>query len=355
MGANNMPVEPTELLFKTKPKDYTKLNAKAFDELLSYFPAYYSYADLKKVDWNNEFKNRKKAFIDGHDNGDFAATLLPILKKADDPHMWIELNGKHFNSGRMKIVTPNYGRMNEVYKKLTDMKFTKTFEFVGGKLDSAGYIMIKGWNFDIQQLTLNIWGTQPDSTVSVQEFLSELSTLPNLIIDVRQNGGGNEKFAKDFASFFITDSMPYEKTILRDSLTGKFDVENTKWLYPGDFHLNYTGNIYVLSGPNVMSSNESFILMMKQIPNTKVVGMKTYGSSGNPKPYELSNGIKMFIPSWKAYTLDGQLIEGNGIAPDIEFVSKAMERTRENLLVDEKDALIEKVFELIRGEKENKN
>ena len=66
-----------------------------------------------------------------------------------------------------------------------------------------------------------------------------------------------------------------------------------------------------------------------------------------------SSGINLLIPSWKAYTLDGQLIEGNGIAPDIEFVSKAMERTRENFLVDEKDALIEKVFEIIRNKESN--
>ena len=70
-----------------------------------------------------------------------------------------------------------------------------------------------------------------------------------------------------------------------------------------------------------MSSNESFILMMKQVPNTKVVGMKSFGSSGNPVPIELSNGIKIYLPSWQAYTLDGKLIEGNGINPDIEIIT----------------------------------
>lgn len=75
----------------------------------------------------------------------------------------------------------------------------------------------------------------------------------------------------------------------------------------------------MLTGPKVMSSNESFILMMKMFPNAKIVGMKTYGSSGNPIPHELSNGVTIYLPSWQAYSLDGKLIEGNGIEPDIKI------------------------------------
>ncbi len=74
-----------------------------------------------------------------------------------------------------------------------------------------------------------------------------------------------------------------------------------------------------------MSSNESFILMMKTLPNTKVVGMTTYGASGNPKAYDLSNGIKVYLPSWKAYTLEGDLIEDHGIKPGIEIITTEKE------------------------------
>ena len=91
-----------------------------------------------------------------------------------------------------------------------------------------------------------------------------------------------------------------------------------------------------------MSSNESFILMMKQVPNTKVVGMKSFGSSGNPVPIELSNGIKIYLPSWQAYTLDGKLIEGNGVNPDIEIIT-----TKDDF--QKKDGLFEKTVNLIKN------
>jgi carboxyl-terminal processing protease len=124
--------------------------------------------------------------------------------------------------------------------------------------------------------------------------------------------------------------------------TGSFDNEHLKKLYPNEKKLSYSGNIYVLSGPSVMSSNESFILMMKQSPKTKVVGMKTYGSSGNPIPHELSNGVIVFLPSWQAYTLDGKLIEGNGIEPDIEIITSKKDFENNDILVDDVLNMIKK-------------
>jgi len=79
----------------------------------------------------------------------------------------------------------------------------------------------------------------------------------------------------------------------------------------------------VLSGPAVMSSNESFLLMMKQAPDTTIVGARSQGSSGNPKPHELANGVTLYLPSWNDLTAEGQGLEGVGIAPDIEVNAKA--------------------------------
>jgi C-terminal processing protease CtpA/Prc len=39
--------------------------------------------------------------------------------------------------------------------------------------------------------------------------------------------------------------------------------------------------------------------------------------SGNPKPHDLGNGVVVFLPSWRSLELDGSLLEGKGIRPDI--------------------------------------
>ncbi len=58
----------------------------------------------------------------------------------------------------------------------------------------------------------------------------------------------------------------------------------------------FTGRIAVLTGPVIMSSAESLLLLMKQVPGCKLVGARSYGSSGNPRPIDLGNGVTVMLP-----------------------------------------------------------
>jgi C-terminal processing protease CtpA/Prc len=91
-----------------------------------------------------------------------------------------------------------------------------------------------------------------------------------------------------------------------------------------------------------MSSCESFLLMMKQVPGCKLVGGKSYGSSGNPKPFDLGNGVTVFLPSWQDLRLDGSLLEGEGIAPDI-----SVQTTEADLLT--KDPVLDAALAYLRS------
>jgi hypothetical protein len=347
---DGIPLQPDELIFKTETVDYEKLNTQAYEELFTYFPDYYSYSEFKGIDWNHEFEKRKNEFINSNSNIEFAINLLSVIKQANDPHMYIDVKGERYYSGRTRIIVPNYVRSNTIFKKLEDQKFANNFQFVGGRIGDVGYIGIKNWNLDIENLKLSCWGHQ-DSTIMLRDYLKELSSLDNIIVDVRENAGGNETYAKQFASFFTDDTVAYEKIIVRDTISNKFETEREKYIYPNEIPLDYEGNIYVLSGPNVMSSNESFLLMMKQLDNVQIAGMKSYGSTGNPIPVELSNNIKIFIPSWKAYTLDNILIEGNGIEPDIEINSvENNEITKDSWNKEQEDKLLNDILELIKKE-----
>jgi len=72
----------------------------------------------------------------------------------------------------------------------------------------------------------------------------------------------------------------------------------------------------VLMGPANISSCESFLLMMRAAGCT-LIGAKSGGSSGNPKPHDLGNGVSVMLPSWRNQTLDGRDLENVGIEPDV--------------------------------------
>jgi carboxyl-terminal processing protease len=337
-----VPLNPEELVFITESVDTKDQNAESYQELFNYFPDYYSYSEYKGIDWHAEFRDSKAKFENARTPLDFTLQLVRILKKAEDPHLWIEIDGQRIETGKVKITEKNYGSA-QIFSILQNKIIAKKFAAITGDFDNIGYIAIPGWNIDLNMLSFRAWGNSKNPLIPTSEVIKGIFSFPNIIIDVRENRGGNEKFARQFASMFTQDSLPYElvKNFNEESL--EFDKEHIKWLHPNEEGICYKGNIFVLTSPSIMSSNESFILMMKQMPNAKLVGMKSYGSTANPKPVELSNGVKIFIPSWRAYTLSGELIEGFGIEPDIEIETKPEQFTRES------DPLFQEVLKIINN------
>lgn len=348
-----VPMSPVDLLFQTKPasndstsdannstSSMAKLNIRSYDEFKKFLPKEYSYASLKGLDWNALLRESKDELVNSKTNTEFALKLIKLLRKADDAHLWIDVDGKRFETGKIKPIEENVN-MNHLFTLLQNRRVGDNLMSVAGEIDGVGYIAIRGWTADINKFVFKTWGDEKDPGITLDEVIRNMSGYSDLIIDVRENGGGNEAYARDFASYFIKDSLTYEKVVSYNEKSGLIDYVHYKKLYPNKKGLNYSGNIYVLSGPVVMSSNESFVLMMKQVPNAKVVGMKTYGSSGNPVPHKLSNGVTVYLPSWQAYTLDGKLIEGSGVEPDIEIVTSRKDFEKE-------DILIRKVLKMIK-------
>lgn len=49
-----------------------------------------------------------------------------------------------------------------------------------------------------------------------------------------------------------------------------------------------------------------------------MLGAATQGASGNPRPYDLGNGVTVYLPSWKSMLPDGTEFEGVGVEPDVQ-------------------------------------
>jgi C-terminal processing protease CtpA/Prc len=77
----------------------------------------------------------------------------------------------------------------------------------------------------------------------------------------------------------------------------------------------------VLIGPKIVSSAESFVLMMQQGAKAKLIGDATGGSSGRPMPHPLGNGVTVYLSSWEDELPDGTLLQGNGVHPDISVAT----------------------------------
>jgi carboxyl-terminal processing protease len=175
----------------------------------------------------------------------------------------------------------------------------------------------------------------------LQSVLSELSQKDGIILDLRDNGGGNDGIARGFVNKITEIERTYELVRFRNG-PGRNDFGD--WIeakITPDDPITFEKPIIVLINRGVVSSAESFVAMIKTLPNAILLGDTTRGSTGNPKEFILSNGWKYHISSWQSVTPDFEFIEDQGIAPDV-VINNTEESVEEG-----RDLILEKAIELL--------
>ncbi len=307
-------------------------NLEAVEELRRAIDEDYSYRDLRKVDWEGLFDKYGPAMKNAKTTYEFAKAAAELLDSAEDAHIWVKI-GEESVGGFKRNVTGNYN-LKVLEKTIPGWQRRSAVVFTGKFNDGIGYILIGSWSNE-----------HTKALEEVYKAIEEFAGAPGLIIDVRSNGGGSEPLAQEFAGCFIDEPEVYARHMYRAvGEPGGFTRPNNRVLEPSEGRPKYRGKIAVLTGPVNMSSCEAFLLMMKKVPGCKLIGEKSYGSSGNPKPVELGNGVTVYLPSWKAMRPDGTCFEGEGIAPDI------LVKTTEQELKS-RDAVLKAAMQWLRGSK----
>jgi hypothetical protein len=296
-------------------------NKDAIDILKKAVTHNYSYNDLRKVDWDIEFAQYHQRLLNARTPEEFARIAGQLLAAAKDKHIWLKVEDKQIPA----YMNPSIPNAN--FKLLPQLvpAFQKQGRLVctGRFPDGIGYILINSWS-----------GSDKDFD-PLYVALKEMANAPGLIVDVRGNSGGSETIAQKFAGCFLDKPALYSKhQYIEPDEPGSFGSLRSRYVMPNEDGPKYRGKVAVLIGPVVISSCESFVLMMKQVPGCKLIGQTTQGSSGNPKPHDLDNGVEVYLPSWKDFLPDGTCIEGKGIDPDIAIEATPDKITTNDPVID---------------------
>lgn len=310
-AADGTPLEPVHWKFSTgkslSKSSQKTLNKQSFKELMEVLRNEYSYLDRKKVDWKKLERQHRKRIASAKDTREWVDRVARMLSVAEDLHMTLEFGGA-LRGTYMRNVRPNFD-LDGVKAVIPGLQQRNRAVWTGRTDDDFGYLLIAGWDRKLEQ-----------DLKELQSVLEEFQGTKGLIIDVRPNSGGDENLARAVASWFIEGEKVYAKNANRDahSKTG-FGPTYSRTIKGNDPPRTYEKPVCVLMGRANMSSCEGFLLMMKQGRDVTLLGSKSYGSSGNPKPFELENGVIVNVPSWKAMRPDGTPFEGEGLLPDIKI------------------------------------
>lgn len=281
-------------------------NQEAAQRLRRAIDEHYSHRDRVVRDWDARFAAAASQLTGAKSAEEFAEHTAKLLSAAEDPHLNVLVGGRTLPTFQRRV--ERNGDPKRLPKVLASLKQESNSVVTGRAREGIGYILIAQWPAADSPLMAPVHA-------AIDAFIAE--KVPAVIIDVRVNSGGNDLSALAIAERFVRQPVEVCRVRARNpAAPGGWTPWQPRALKPAAEGKRYVGRVAVLSGRACMSSNESFLLMMRAA-GAKLIGARSYGSSGNPKPHDLGNGVTVLVPSWELIDAKGQPIEGRGIEPDI--------------------------------------
>lgn len=204
--------------------------------------------------------------------------------------------------------------------------------------------------------------------------LLKKAQTPNLVIDLRLNGGGRLNNTNSLLRYITTQPYKTADSIYALASQSKYSkyIENDFWIklliqtstkkIEGKFHYqrlekkyyrprkkyHYDGHIYLLSGGLTYSASTLVLNTLKGQPNVTIVGEPTGGGAyGNtamliPVVTLPNTKTRMYLPLFRMVINKNVPQNGQGVQPDI-FVGPTVEAIRM-----QQDYKMDKVVELIK-------
>ena len=302
-----------------------------FESLWRIIDEHYCFFDYKQqeygLDWNAVYDKYKVRVNNNMTTVQLFEVLCDMLAELRDGHVNLSSS---MNYGR-------YWTWQEAYPK----NYSDTLErhYMGTDYLIANGLHYRVLDDNIGYIRCASFET-PIGEGNLDEMLSYLLFCRGLIIDIRNNGGGNLTVAERLAGRFV-----HEKTLVgyMQHKTGKghqdFSGLEEIYLEPSS-NVRWNKKVCVLVNRSVFSAANEFAVMMHCLPNVTLIGDHTGGGSGLPMSNSLPNGWSVRFSACPMYDNHQQQTEF-GIEPDIAV---ALSNTS---MAENKDDIIEAARKII--------
>lgn len=249
----------------------------------------------------------------------------------------------------VKVAALTIPEMNEIFKKKANTKIIKE--------EIKNYDLLLKPEIKTAIITFNYMVDKNSFQTFLQESFLKIkqSEIENLIIDIRENGGGNSALGNDLLQYISTDDFTqYKKTIVKYSKLQKdfykeycekdtsscdtynyiknkanetFDtIPDVKLISTNKIENRFLGKTYLLTSTRTYSSAMNLAQAFKHYKIGKIIGEETGGwiiSYGDYIPTELpKTKLKLNISTKKFYTVGATEKDLHGVIPDEKISSK---------------------------------
>jgi len=280
-----------------------------FEYLWKTYDKNYALFEVKNIDWEalyNVYRPKVNAETTDNELFDIMSDLLGHL---NDNHVWLRsksLNRK-YRSGLLGEI-----KMADFFTLLQEKYLNNNFQwhqcgmFSGWLTDSIGY-------FHIQHFT-----DYDGCAKAIDEIILKFEDSKGIIVDVRENYGGDDLLVKAIADRFADKKRLYQTAYLRNGNNHNDFSPPIYWYVEPNGSKQYLKPVILLTNRFSLSGAENFALAMRTLPNVTVIGEATSGSPGLVYRDGMPNGWSFKVSYGKYLDNTGFCWEGIGIPADIK-------------------------------------
>ena len=278
-----------------------------FEALWKIIDEHYCFLEYKNqeygLDWNKIHADYRKRLTSGMSNEQLFDVLSKMLNELRDGHVNLVSKDR----------TSQYREWYDNYPRNFDDSIQS--RYLGKDYNTASGLKYQILEDNIAYVYCGSFQSGIGSG-NLDQILSKLAICNGLILDVRNNGGGNLTTAEKLAERFTNEKkligyMSYK--------TGpghnEFSTPEAVYLEPPMDRVRWQKHTVVLTNRRSYSATNDFVNRMKQLDRVTVIGDKTGGGSGLPFSSELPNGWSVRFSASPMYDPDMKHLEF-GIEPD---------------------------------------
>lgn len=275
-----------------------------FDALADIIDTRYCFFSDKDINWGEVTARYRKEITPEMNTFQLFFLCAQMLDELKDGH--VNLSSRYSNS--------YYRNWWSDYPQDFNLRTLEQYYLDFNWLSTSG-IMYKQLPGEIAYMYYpSFSGTISES--SLDYIFAILANSRGLILDIRDNGGGNLTNINALVGRFI-DHKILGGYIMHKTGPGHNDFSEP---YPMEYspapkgRIQWFGPIVVLTNRSCFSAANNFVSVMKDLPNVTVVGARTGGGGGLPFTSELPVGWSIRFSACPILDAKGQQIE-NGIDP----------------------------------------
>ena len=275
-----------------------------FDALWTIVDEHYCFFEEKDIDWKEVRAKYRQRLSDDMTSQEFFNVCAEMLNELRDGHVNLSspFNTSYYHQWWSQYPQNYDNRLVEQY--YFNFNYLTTGSIKYGILSSnVGYMRYPSFSSAIGEGNLDA-------------ILTHLATADGLIIDVRNNSGGDLTNVERLVGRFIT-----ERTLVgyisHKTGPGHSDFSEPRAFYYNpatDGHFLWGKPVVVLTNRSTFSAANNFVSIMKLIPGVTIVGATTGGGSGMPYSSELPCGWTIRCSACSVLDALGQTTE-NGVIP----------------------------------------